>query len=1429
MASLGPAPFEFNLDDGNCAIQWRNWLRGFELFAKASGIDKSPMKTEWLLTCAGSKVQEVYFSLPDDEDTEEGEENKGPLITGYVPFEKDPYVGALSKLEGFFAPKKCSSYERHVFRKIHQKKGERFDSLLMRLRTQADRCNFGSKLDENVKDQITIGCSSGLLQRKILERGDESLESVIKLARVCESAIDQQKSLGDCSRHEVSESPRLPQMLRDPQTDPVTQANSNVEVCKIEASRYNDRPGYYNKRKFDSSNHERTNYQNGECDRCGFRGHKSNDPRCPAKGKKCNKCGKMDHFIKKCYTKDASLREDDEYEPKHKAKREPVRLVLGSSSGTPVRLIQPTSQDERPLNTIVRAVEAEYDDVFCIFSKDGAANRIWCKVGSIELEMIVDSGTKYNIIDRETWLELKAKGVHVHKYYDETDVAFSAYGGHRLRFLGMVETKIQVGSEVIIAKFYVADEVGKPLLGWETAIPLKVLKIGNDVNKIEGKPVGELTKIKGILVEIPTNDDIQPVQQPYRRVPAPMEKRVDEKVESMLEAGIIERVQTSKWISPLVMQPKPDGDVRICVDMRRANESVIREYHPLPTIDEFLPYLGDAKYFSKIDVRQAFHQVELAPNSREITTFITKKGLFQYKRLMFGISCAPEIFQKIMEQLLSGCTGCCIFMDDILIYGATREMHDERLTAILKRLKEFNVTLNEEKCVYCSTSVTFLGHKLSENGIQPTSDKVESVKRFRAPRSVEEVSSFLGLVNYVSKFIPDLATVAEPLRLLTRNQSTFMWGEQQQNAFATLKNLLAEETTLGYYNIKDRTRIIADASPTGLGAVLIQFQSLGPRVISYASRSLSQTERKYAQTEKEALALVWAVEKFHFYIFGREFELVTDHQSLERIFSPKSKPCARIERWVMRLQSYKYKVVYQPGKKNIADPLSRLVNEESDMSIASQMDEDYINWIVSQAEPKAIKLDEIRNASISDRAILAVKKGVYDNDWTNEASPYKHFETEFCFHDDILLRTTKIVLPECLWQRAMELSHEGHPGMSVMKKRLRAKLWWPKMDQQIEEFVRKCKSCTLVSAPPVPEPMKRRELPSAPWEHLAVDFLGPLPSRHNLLVVVDYYSRFIEVEVMGSKIGDTDTTETIKRLKSIFARFGLPLSMQADGGPQFISNEFKQFCITNNIHLNNTIPYWPQQNGEVERQNRSILKRLQISQAEKRNWIEDLQDYLLMYRSTPHSTTLRSPAELMFNRNIRDKLPSIRDTLVAKLPSIRDTFVADEELRDRDKEMKSIGKNYADERRNAKFSEIRKGDHVLIKRQEKSNKLATMYEPTIYKVVDRIGSEIVVENAETLSRYRRNVAHAKKFSTPEDTPEKDSTSVSTDPPSQPAEQGNSTTPVATKSPKLSIGESAEKTSSRPILEEEISQEGKRKKTLPKRYDDYVLKNVESFD
>ncbi|CAH2088526.1 unnamed protein product [Euphydryas editha] len=288
------------------------------------------------------------------------------------------------------------------------------------------------------------------------------------------------------------------------------------------------------------------------------------------------------------------------------------------------------------------------------------------------------------------------------------------------------------------------------------------------------------------------------------------------------------------------------------------------------------------------------------------------------------------MFQKILEKILLGCEGTFNFIDDIIVHGSTEKERDQRLNKVLQVLKENDVLLNEKKCIYKTKNIEFLGHELSGSGVRPLDKYLTAIKSSRTPNTIEEIQSFLGLVNFVSKWIPDFATLTEPmhemLRLGLGKKANIQknWSTRQDKAFEALKKSLSNIRSLGYYNPSDRTQIIADASPVGLGAVLVQIGKDGPRVIAYGHKALTDCEKRYCQTEKEALALVWAGEHFKIYLFSKDFELISDHKPLETIFGRTSKPCARIERWVLRLQAYRYKVIYRPGKSNIADTISRL-------------------------------------------------------------------------------------------------------------------------------------------------------------------------------------------------------------------------------------------------------------------------------------------------------------------------------------------------------------------------------------------------------------------------------------------------------------------------------------------------------------------------
>ncbi|XP_055585352.1 uncharacterized protein K02A2.6-like [Uranotaenia lowii] len=841
-------PFDYGSYTDNVGSEWRKWLRSFETMMRAGRIDDDVWMKDLLLHYAGPSVQQLFETLPELPAVD----TRGPLLNVdiYTP-NMTAFEEAKAKLNLFFLPKENTSYERHLLREMKQKMSENIDAFTIRLRVQAERCGFGDRVDENVKDQIIQSCQSAALRRDLLKRGDISLEEVLSTAKIFETVAQQEKSFtsGEGTK---------------PQANDV----NKIEVASFSGKR---------KRPFVTNRFE--------CHRCGYVGHQAKDKKCPARGETCRNCGGADHFAKKCRVKQLKRTGGFSY-------RE--RKDNGCSSNTGTRTFK-KDEDQQT----VKQIDDNAEYVFHVTSPS-CNGEVTCEIGGVIATAVIDSGSKYNLLSQSKWDELKNNKVTVTNQRREAPMVFKAYGGQSLPLVGAFTATLKVGNLSDMVEFYVVKGDGKTLIGRDTAMAMGILKISVPVNEVESNNCGKLGTIKDVVLDIPIRADVVPVVQPYRRIPVALEKLVDRKINELLSKGIIEPVnEPAKWVSPVVVVPKGDGsDVRICVDMRRANEAVERENHPLPTFEDFLPHLAKAKFFSRLDLESAFHQVEISKRSREITTFITSRGLYRYTRLMFGINCAPELYQKTMEQILSGCEGVVIFIDDVMVYGANKTEHDMRLAKVRQRLQDKNVALNEGKCVYGVTEMKFLGHILSVDGIKPDMDKLESIRNFREPKSGEEVRSFLGLVNYLSKFIPDLATLTDPLRQLTKQKQTFIWGPSQQAAFSKLKTLLASPTTLGYFDVDDRTQLVADASPVGLGAVLMQVNSQGARIIAYASKSLSDVERRYAQIEKEALALVWAVERFHFYLYGRSFELITDHKPLEAIFSPKSKPCARIERTV---------------------------------------------------------------------------------------------------------------------------------------------------------------------------------------------------------------------------------------------------------------------------------------------------------------------------------------------------------------------------------------------------------------------------------------------------------------------------------------------------------------------------------------------------
>ena len=405
-------------------------------------------------------------------------------------------------------------------------------------------------------------------------------------------------------------------------------------------------------------------------------------------------------------------------------------------------------------------------------------------------------------------------------------------------------------------------------------------------------------------------------------------QKVEDELDRLQREGVITPVTFSDWATPIVPIVKPDGSVCICGDYKVTINAVAKlETYPLPKIEDLFTALSGGTVFSKLDLSHAYQQIVVHEDSRQYTTINTHKGLFRYQRLPFGIASAPAIFQRTMETLLSNIPGVVVYLDDILVSGKDADIH---LDQVMERLERAGLTLKQSKCTYGVSSVEYLGHVIDKDGLRPSPSKVEAIQAAPEPKDTTELKSFLGLLNYYSKFLPNLAVVLSPLYRLLHKKIKWSWSDKETEAFQKAKSLLQSSNLLVHYDSQKEIIVSCDASPYGLGAVLgHKLEDGSERPVAYISRTLSQPERNYSQLDKEGLAVIYAVKKFHHYLSGCKFTIYSDHKLLKYLFSEVQPTprmaAARIQRWALILGSYQYTIQYRQGNKMCnADALSRL-------------------------------------------------------------------------------------------------------------------------------------------------------------------------------------------------------------------------------------------------------------------------------------------------------------------------------------------------------------------------------------------------------------------------------------------------------------------------------------------------------------------------
>ena len=415
---------------------------------------------------------------------------------------------------------------------------------------------------------------------------------------------------------------------------------------------------------------------------------------------------------------------------------------------------------------------------------------------------------------------------------------------------------------------------------------------------------------------------VPPVTVRQNRVPFHQQQKVAKEIVKLEAADIIEMVSgPTEWVSRIVTPPKPKkpDEIRLCVDMRAADKANLRTRHVTPTLDELITRFNGATIFSKIDLRSGYQQLVPHPSSRYITTFSTHAGLYQCKMLSLGINAAAEVFQHEIQTVIEGVPGVINISDDIAVFGVDQASHDKALQIVLERLRHAGLIANLEKCEFSEEKIAFFGLVFSGEGVSPDPKKIADHHAAKEPHNPPEVRLFLGMAQYSARFLKNFATITEPLRHLTKQKCDWRWGENEATSFHEVKVSLEESATNAYFDMQKEIKIVVDASPVGLAALLVQEE----RVVIYASRALTCVEARYSQTEREALAVVWACEHFNRFIKGElRFTVISDHKPLESIWQ-KARPPLRIERWRLRLQPYNMIIKYRPGASNPADYMYR--------------------------------------------------------------------------------------------------------------------------------------------------------------------------------------------------------------------------------------------------------------------------------------------------------------------------------------------------------------------------------------------------------------------------------------------------------------------------------------------------------------------------
>ena len=1090
--------------------------------------------------------------------------------------EEDKLDVYLAKFKAHIQPTANPIMARYIFHNRSQQPGESMEKFSTSLHILAQPCDFkDGTAPEMIRDRIVCGVQSALARERLLEKGAAlTLVDAINITRTYETTQSNLAAMAG---------------------PPPVKIKQEVDAVSSSRQGKGARPssGPSNSKK---------------CYRCGDPYTAKHQDVCKAKNAECGNCHRVGHYAKVCRKPADSVDEVNEQE-----ENPPLfinNVTIGSTSCGP--------SDAFP--------SAE-------FHLQGLDHTVTFKL---------DTGSAVNAIPESLIKQFKpAPSIR------PSARVLQAYGGQSIPSLGTCIIICRIAGVQLALEFFIIARPVFPILGYKACVKFGVVSIPTiaSINwhhpSASGLPE-RLARFAEIFtgigkmdgaVTIHVNPDVRPVVRPARRHPFTVEPRLAAELKRMVDLGVIRRVtKPTRWVNGMVVTDKPDGSLRVCLDPKDLNEAIIRPHYPVPTFDDIAAKVHGFKVFTKLDATSAYWMLQLDEASSDLTTFNTPAGRYQYTRLAFGLNCAQDILQQRLEEAFDG-IDCAIIADDIVVGGKTVEEHDRNLDAILERAKKVGIKFNLKKLHYRQNNIPFFGNFITADGIQPDPLKLKALSDMPYPKDHIELASFLGMVNYMSRFIRCLSTLNQPLRALAQ-LTDFVWLPAHAAAVDNIKRSIIGN--LRHFDpAATELEMTTDASQHGLGAHL----SIDGEAVLFASKSLNKTERNYSQIEKELYAIVFGAIRFHRYIYGRKVTVYTDHKPLESVLTkPLFQAPPRLQRMLFALQPYRanMSVHFRPGSEiPVADALSRLHPDDGEGRSELEDQIEYaVHAVVDSLPISDVKMELIRKATAEDVTLIELRRLIDDGfpekrrNCPKDLFPFWNHRDELSYCDGVILKGERIIIPAALQADILQRLHVSHLGMEKTKERARQVVFWPGLNAAIEELVRSCSICGAVANSVPKEPLTSSAPPSLPWIEVGVDLCHS--DGRDYLVTVDYYSRFIEVDFLPS----TTSSMVISKLRPHFARYGIPQRLRSDNAKQFDCAEFRAFAKTLDIQLITSSPDYPQSNGQAEKAV-DIAKRIMSKAAEAGS---DPYLGLLEYRNTPVDG-FRSPAQLLQGRGLRSIVP----------------------------------------------------------------------------------------------------------------------------------------------------------------------------------------------